>query len=68
MWRRKNLENSLTITIGQRNSATNLIDQQLKFVGSEPGKLLAFRELIHQQGLKPPALVFVESKVNCKFI
>lgn len=60
-WQRKNLKHSVTITVGQRNSATDSVDQELLFVGSEPGKLLAFRELL-RTGLNPPVLVFVESK------
>lgn len=62
-WCRKNVKNFLTITIGQRNSATNLVEQQLVFVGSEAGKLLAFREML-RKGMQPPVLVFVDSKVS----
>lgn len=61
-WGRKNLKGLHTVSIGQRNSATELIDQELLFVGSEAGKLIAFRSLL-REGLKPPVLVFVDSKV-----
>lgn len=62
-WGRKNIKNLCTISIGQRNSATDLVDQELLFVGNEAGKLIAFRNLI-REGLKPPVLVFVDSKVS----
>lgn len=60
-WGRKNLKGMLTITIGQRNAATDLIDQELVFVGTESGKMIAFRNLL-REGVKPPVLVFVDSK------
>lgn len=65
-WAKSNLKNLYTVSIGQRNSATESIDQELVFVGSEAGKMLAFRELL-RTGLKPPALVFVDSKVRTCF-
>lgn len=61
VWAKQNLKGMMTVTIGQRNTATNLIDQELMFVGSEPGKLLAIRDLV-RKGLQPPVLVFVQSK------
>ncbi|KAI2651066.1 putative ATP-dependent RNA helicase DDX52 [Labeo rohita] len=42
------------------NSAAETVEQQLLFVGSENGKLLAMRNLI-KQGFLPPVLVFVQS-------
>lgn len=62
-WGRRNLKKLFTVTIGQRNSATDTVDQELLFVGNEAGKLIAFRNLL-QSGLKPPVLVFVDSKVG----
>lgn len=62
-WGKKNLKNLYTISIGQRNSATDLVDQELVFVGNESGKMIAFRNLL-REGLKPPVLVFVDSKVS----
>lgn len=44
-----------------RNAATDLVEQELLFVGNESGKLVAFRNLVHK-GLAPPVLVFVQSK------
>ncbi|OXU30946.1 hypothetical protein TSAR_002784 [Trichomalopsis sarcophagae] len=60
-WCRHNLKGLVTVTIGQRNSAADLVEQELLFVGSERGKLVAFRNII-QKGLTPPVLVFVQSK------
>lgn len=62
-WGRKNAKNLYTISIGQRNSATELIEQELVFVGDESGKMIAFRKLLRTE-LKPPVLVFVDSKVS----
>jgi ATP-dependent RNA helicase DDX52/ROK1 len=44
-----------------RNAATRTIDQKLKFVSTEQGKKLAMKTLI-SDGLKPPVLIFVQSK------
>ena len=54
------MTNEIRISIGLKNSATTEIEQQLLYVGSEEGKLLAMRQLINE-GLKPPILVFVQS-------
>ncbi len=51
----------LRITVGLRNGATTTIKQRLKYVGREGGKLLAMRQLL-MEGLRPPILVFVQSK------
>ncbi|RVE45762.1 hypothetical protein evm_009610 [Chilo suppressalis] len=48
-----------------RNAATNLVDQELIYCGNENGKLVAFRQLV-QKGLRPPVLVFVQSKDRAK--
>nr|XP_012235584.1 PREDICTED: probable ATP-dependent RNA helicase DDX52 [Linepithema humile]XP_012235585.1 PREDICTED: probable ATP-dependent RNA helicase DDX52 [Linepithema humile] len=60
-WCRCNMKRLVTVTVGQRNAATDMVDQQLLYVGSERGKLVAFRNII-QKGLSPPVLVFVQSK------
>lgn len=44
-----------------RGGANDDIAQQLLYVGREQGKLLAIRQLI-QKGIKPPVLIFLESK------
>nr|CAD7572884.1 unnamed protein product [Timema californicum] len=64
-WARKNLTDLALVTVGHRNSAAQQVEQELLFVGSEAGKLVAFRNLVHQ-GLKPPVLVFVQSKDRAK--
>jgi ATP-dependent RNA helicase DDX52/ROK1 len=43
------------------NAAVDSVEQELLFVGSESGKLLAIRDLM-RKGLQPPVLVFVQSK------
>ena len=60
-WCRHNLKGLVTVTVGQRNAATDLVEQELLFVGAERGKLIALRNII-QKGVLPPVLVFVESK------
>ncbi|KAG7211140.1 hypothetical protein KM043_010464 [Ampulex compressa] len=60
-WCRRNLKSHITVTIGQRNTAVDLVEQELLFVGTERGKLVALRNLI-QRGISPPVLVFVQSK------
>ncbi|XP_063974301.1 probable ATP-dependent RNA helicase DDX52 [Diachasmimorpha longicaudata] len=60
-WCRHNLKGLINVTIGHRNAATDLVEQELTFVGSERGKLVAFRNII-SGGLSPPVLVFVQSK------
>lgn len=60
-WCRHNLKGLINVTIGHRNAATDLVDQELMFVGSERGKLVALRNII-AKGISPPVLVFVQSK------
>jgi len=55
------LKDPLQLFIGTRNAANTVIDQKLVFVGREQGKLLALRRII-QEGIKPPVLIFVQSK------
>lgn len=62
-WALRYVKKLIRITIGERNSATDLVEQELLFVGSESGKLLAIRDIV-QKGLQPPVLVFVQSKVS----
>jgi ATP-dependent RNA helicase DDX52/ROK1 len=56
------LQQPLRVTIGAKNTAVSSVSQRLLFVGRENGKLLALRQLL-AEGLKPPVLVFVASKV-----
>ncbi|XP_072949640.1 probable ATP-dependent RNA helicase DDX52 [Epargyreus clarus] len=64
-WCRHNMRGLINITVGQRNAATHLVEQELMYCGNENGKLVAFRQLV-QNGLKPPVLVFVQSKDRAK--
>ncbi|XP_057216988.1 probable ATP-dependent RNA helicase DDX52 isoform X2 [Triplophysa rosa] len=59
-WCRLNLDNLVSVNIGPRNTAAETVEQELLFVGSESGKVLAMRDLI-KKGFLPPVLVFVQS-------
>ncbi|XP_049521430.1 probable ATP-dependent RNA helicase DDX52 isoform X1 [Dermacentor silvarum] len=65
-WCRLHLDAFLSLTVGIRNAAADLVDQKLQFVGSESGKLLAIRGLVKEGQLQPPVLVFVQSKQRAK--
>ena len=65
-WCSLNFDNEASVTIGQRNSATDTIQQSLVYTGTEKGKLLAFKQLIEAGKLKPPVLVFVQEKDRAK--
>ncbi|XP_020801901.1 probable ATP-dependent RNA helicase DDX52 [Drosophila serrata] len=64
-WALRHLKNLVRVTVGVQNSATDTVQQELLFVGSESGKLVAMRDLV-RQGLQPPVLVFVQSKERAK--
>ncbi|XP_063511570.1 probable ATP-dependent RNA helicase DDX52 isoform X5 [Pongo pygmaeus] len=64
-WCKLNLDNVISVSIGARNSAVETVEQELLFVGSETGKLLAMRELV-KKGFNPPVLVFVQSIERAK--
>ncbi|XP_067394188.1 probable ATP-dependent RNA helicase DDX52 isoform X1 [Emydura macquarii macquarii] len=64
-WCKLNLDNVILVSIGARNSAAETVDQELLFVGSETGKLLAMRDLV-KKGFTPPVLVFVQSIERAK--
>ncbi|XP_055514194.1 probable ATP-dependent RNA helicase DDX52 isoform X1 [Leucoraja erinacea] len=64
-WCKLNLDNVVSVSIGIRNSAVETVEQELLFVGTENGKLLAMRDLI-KKGFSPPVLVFVQSIVRAK--
>ncbi|XP_046876807.1 probable ATP-dependent RNA helicase DDX52 [Hypomesus transpacificus] len=59
-WCRLNLDNLVSVNIGHRNTAVETVEQELLFVGTENGKLLAMRDII-KKGFLPPMLVFVQS-------
>ncbi|KAM7348044.1 DExD-box helicase 52 [Cochliomyia hominivorax] len=64
-WALKNLKNLARVNVGAQNAATEYVEQELLFVGSENGKLLAVRDMV-KSGLKPPVLIFVQSKDRAK--
>ncbi|CAI5527481.1 unnamed protein product [Closterium sp. Naga37s-1] len=55
------MHDPVRIVVGDRNAAAETVQQKLVFVGTEEGKLLAMRQLL-QQGVRPPVLIFVQSK------
>jgi len=55
------LKDPIRIVVGTRGAATEDIKQSLLFVGQESGKLLAVRQRL-RAGLKPPVIIFVQSK------
>ncbi|KAJ2503161.1 RNA-dependent ATPase rok1 [Coemansia sp. RSA 1972] len=54
------MKDPVRIIVGTQNAATELVDQQLVFVGQEEGKLVALRNMI-RGGFQPPCLLFVQS-------
>ena len=59
------LHDPISVTVGKENAGAPTISQRLVFVGREDGKLLAMRQLV-QEGLKPPVLIFLQSKERAK--
>ncbi|KAM7502883.1 hypothetical protein LguiB_001787 [Lonicera macranthoides] len=55
------MHDAVRVIIGRKNSASQSIKQQLIFVGSEEGKLLALRQSF-AKSLNPPVLLFVQNK------
>lgn len=49
-WCKLNLDNVVQVYVGARNVASETVEQQLQFVGSESGKLLAVRDIIRKVG------------------
>ena len=64
-WCRLNLDNVVTVSVGQKNTASDVVEQELVFVGSESGKLYAFRNIM-QKGLTTPCIIFVQTKERAK--
>jgi len=50
------------VSIGQQFAACADVSQKLLFCGREDGKIAAMRQLIREGGVRPPTLVFVQSK------
>lgn len=55
------------LTVGERNSASSTIAQRMVFCGHEAGKLLALRQII-REGIKPPVIIFTQSKDRAKVL
>jgi len=53
------------LVVGRRLAGASGIKQRLVFVGREEGKLFAMRQVV-REGIKPPVLVFVQSKERAK--
>lgn len=56
------LKEPIKIIIGGRNNVLASIEQKLVYAGSEFGKLIEIRRMIHEGGIHPPVLIFVQSK------
>ena len=56
------LRDHVRLLIGAVGGAASSVKQRLLFTGREEGKLLALRQLVADGGLRPPVLVFVQSK------
>jgi superfamily II DNA/RNA helicase len=60
------LRDPVRITIGKENTGASSIVQKLMFVGREDGKLFAIRRLVTEGALRPPVLLFLQSKERAK--
>eukprot|EP00931_Biecheleriopsis_adriatica_P038053 TRINITY_DN21823_c0_g1_i1.p1 TRINITY_DN21823_c0_g1~~TRINITY_DN21823_c0_g1_i1.p1 ORF type:complete len:570 (+),score=130.49 TRINITY_DN21823_c0_g1_i1:84-1793(+) len=60
------LTTPLRVSIGDVNAAAPDVEQKLLFITSEDGKLYSFRQLLQDGQIKPPALIFVQSKERAK--
>lgn len=56
------LHDHVRVLVGASGAAPSAVSQRLLFTGREEGKLLALRQLAAEGGLRPPCLVFVQSK------
>jgi ATP-dependent RNA helicase DDX52/ROK1 len=60
------MNDALRVIIGTKDSATELVKQELVYAGTEEGKLFALRQLITSGSFAAPCLVFVQSIVRAK--
>mmetsp|Transcript_76911 Transcript_76911/g.152237 ORF Transcript_76911/g.152237 Transcript_76911/m.152237 type:complete len:580 (+) Transcript_76911:42-1781(+) len=60
------LANPLRVSIGASNAAAPDVEQRLLFITHEDGKLFSFRQMVQEGKVKPPALIFVQSKDRAK--
>ena len=56
------LRSPVKITIGNSQAASNEIEQKLIYAGRDSDKLMVLRQMIREQKVKPPCLIFVQSK------
>jgi ATP-dependent RNA helicase DDX52/ROK1 len=59
------MHDAVRVIIGRKNTASDLIKQELKFAGSEEGKL-HFLHTHFEESWNPPILIFVQSKERAK--
>lgn len=59
------LRDPVRVMVGVNGAGASTIKQRLLFVGREEGKVLAIRQMV-AEGIKPPVLVFVQSKERAK--
>lgn len=55
------MKRPVRIIVGQKDTATDLIEQRLIFSGNEAGKLMGIRQLVREGAMQPPVLIFVQS-------
>eukprot|EP01023_Acetabularia_acetabulum_P005016 TRINITY_DN12077_c0_g4_i1.p1 TRINITY_DN12077_c0_g4~~TRINITY_DN12077_c0_g4_i1.p1 ORF type:complete len:593 (-),score=97.67 TRINITY_DN12077_c0_g4_i1:89-1714(-) len=65
---REFLIDPIRVSVGKRNAAASTVSQSLRFVGNDSGKLLALKQILQDGGLKPPILVFVETKERTQLL
>lgn len=56
----------IRLIVGSKDASSEDVDQELRFVGSEEGKLLELRAMLKTGQIKPPALLFVQSIERAK--
>uniref|UniRef100_A0A6B2L6W5 RNA helicase n=1 Tax=Arcella intermedia TaxID=1963864 RepID=A0A6B2L6W5_9EUKA len=59
------MKDPVRIVIGEKNTVVEEVDQKLIYTMNEEGKLVALRRKI-REGVKPPVLIFVQSKVRAE--
>ncbi|KAL7077917.1 hypothetical protein ACQ4LE_002956 [Meloidogyne hapla] len=64
-WCKEKLKEILIVCIGPRNSANELIKQELLFVGWEQAKIQIIRNIL-RKNFEPPVLIFLQSKDRAK--
>uniref|UniRef100_A0A914HXD5 RNA helicase n=1 Tax=Globodera rostochiensis TaxID=31243 RepID=A0A914HXD5_GLORO len=64
-WCKEHLNDVAMACIGPRNSANEMVKQELLFVGWEQAKVSAVRDIV-RRGFDPPALLFLQSKDRAK--